>query len=355
MKGCQPAERRHDHIDCIRGIAAMAVVIFHVTLALASVGHHRALLDLVSTGWFDLGKWGVVLFFALSGYLVPRSFNPCERHPVQRFIVRRSVRLYPAYWLSMSLAVLVLPAVSDQSFSPSTILANATMMQQFVGAANVLGCYWTLQIEITFYVLVAAVFAARPDLRRLPARKLCGCTLILALILAGLRGALHAKLPVALPLGLCVMFAGACWREHQSSGAHVEARRLLAECLLLAIGILAVCRLAYSFDAGGQENWVRYGVTYLAALAAFASLTTFAKIGWAPFAGVGRASYSLYLLSPIVQALAETVGLHHAHPAVFAVAVVGFSLLAAAASHRYVESVGARAARELSSPAKLAA
>ena len=40
------------------------------------------------------------------------------------------------------------------------MLANLTMLQQFAGIENVIGLYWTLQIELIFYGLCVLLFCA---------------------------------------------------------------------------------------------------------------------------------------------------------------------------------------------------
>jgi hypothetical protein len=70
------------------------------------------------------------------------------------FWISRFFRLYPAYWLSILLVVLVggsIPAVL-------TLVINVTMLQKFVGFPDMIGVYWTLQIELIFYMLCSSRF-----------------------------------------------------------------------------------------------------------------------------------------------------------------------------------------------------
>ena len=54
----------------------------------------------------NAGRLGVVLFFAISGFVIPFSIKLAHRYPVREFLLTRFFRLYPAYWLSIPLGVI---------------------------------------------------------------------------------------------------------------------------------------------------------------------------------------------------------------------------------------------------------
>ena len=68
-----------------------------------------AFLDL-----FNAGRFGVALFFLISGFVIPFSFK--EPRPLLRFALSRFFRLYPAYWLSLMLALLIFPPLTGESY-----------------------------------------------------------------------------------------------------------------------------------------------------------------------------------------------------------------------------------------------
>lgn len=106
----------------------------------------------------NLGQVGVVIFFVISGMVIPYSLKQ-GRHALAVFAVSRFFRLYPAYWFSIALAV----ASSDWFLSTpvplSTVLINMTMLQAAVQTPDLFGVYWTLIIEMFFYVACAALFS----------------------------------------------------------------------------------------------------------------------------------------------------------------------------------------------------
>ena len=98
--------KRLENLDALRGLTAMSVLVqhllSHVWRAMPNGTHW---LKAIGLDYFDWGRFGVVLFFLISGYVIPLSFS--EPTPVRKFIVSRAFRLYPAFWLS----VLVMGAV----------------------------------------------------------------------------------------------------------------------------------------------------------------------------------------------------------------------------------------------------
>src|SRR5690606_36341921 len=67
-------------------------------------------------------------------------------------------RLYPAFWVSVVLAAILL-AVLAEAPSLATLLANGTMAATILGQDWMQGVYWTLFIELLFYVAVIGLFA----------------------------------------------------------------------------------------------------------------------------------------------------------------------------------------------------
>lgn len=91
---------RRDHIpelDGLRGIAVLLVLWHHVNSP-------TILPEL--PGWF--GRFGVHLFFVLSGFLITRILMYNRQHgiPIRNFIIRRGSRIFPLYYLVLVLLTL---------------------------------------------------------------------------------------------------------------------------------------------------------------------------------------------------------------------------------------------------------
>lgn len=105
----------------------------------------------------DFGRIGVACFFLISGFVIPFSL-PSGPALILTFAVRRLLRLYPTYWLSIVGVVLLSEVLFNRAPNTATVLANMTMLQQFVGIPHVQGLYWTLTLELAFYVMCALLY-----------------------------------------------------------------------------------------------------------------------------------------------------------------------------------------------------
>jgi peptidoglycan/LPS O-acetylase OafA/YrhL len=147
-------------LDALRGYAALVVVCFHLSPQVIGNERHLAVMRHI-----DLGKYGVLLFFLVSGYVIPMSL---ERHgSLRRFWVGRLCRIYPAYLAAIALFALCCAAgwlrwpASLRAETVTGVLAHVTMLPDLLGQRGALRVFWTLSYEMTFYLVVAGLFAWR--------------------------------------------------------------------------------------------------------------------------------------------------------------------------------------------------
>jgi peptidoglycan/LPS O-acetylase OafA/YrhL len=167
-------------LDLLRGVAALVVALHHATY------YFTPRLRTHMVGWFDPGVYGVLVFFLVSGYIVPASL---ERHGrVRNFWISRLTRIYPM--LTVACAVMVMPSVLGirdlraglNAYEPvSAVLAHLTMLQDVLGVPNVINVLWTLSYEMLFYLLVVAFFVTGVHRRSGP----IAVVLVSAAVLAG--------------------------------------------------------------------------------------------------------------------------------------------------------------------------
>ena len=294
-------ENRYDFIDSIRGLAALFVVYLHS--AGFFVSDYRPIeTDIFQffRNYIDPGKVGVVMFFIVSGLVIPFSLLHPGPHPLRAFIVNRFFRLYPIYWLSIAIGLVVLWPLDGVHATYIMVIANLTMLQQFIGIANVVDVYWTLQIELIFYALCAAMFMRKmldkPKSLEFTAFGLLACAFLLAVF----RFLLEKKLPVALPLGLSLMFWGTLWRQYMFKGNEECKRRAVRFMVAFVLCAPLLTILGYNKDFGFHETWYRYTLSYYSAIIIMFLLLGRFRITAPFFVWIGRASYSVYLFHPVV-------------------------------------------------------
>ncbi len=141
-------------LDVLRGLAALAVVMFHYTTRYDSMfGHPEAL-----PFQFPLGHLGVELFFMISGFVIFLTLNRTTHY--KDFLVSRFSRLFPVYWVAVltTFSVVTLLGLPGEERSLSELLVNFSMIQEFFGVKEVDSVYWTLRYELIFYCIMLAIF-----------------------------------------------------------------------------------------------------------------------------------------------------------------------------------------------------
>jgi len=149
--------KRYAELDALRGIAAIMVVLFHYSFRYGSI-YGYAVEPAFS---FEIGQYGVQLFFIISGFVIFLTLNKTEH--VSDFIVSRFSRLYPAYWAAMlfTFSVVYVFSLPGREVSFSVAVINCTMLQKWFKVASVDGVYWTLAVEMSFYVIMIFLFVTR--------------------------------------------------------------------------------------------------------------------------------------------------------------------------------------------------
>lgn len=151
-------------LDGLRGVAAVIVMLYHFTLRY----RERSGIDWQPLFSFD-GQFGVLLFFMISGYVITLTTSRVRR-PVD-FAFFRFSRLYPTYLACMVITTLLMLAAGGPKPMPTlaSFAANFTMLtkslRRFLHMPNDLpyidGAYWSLEIELFFYLLVFALLLIR--------------------------------------------------------------------------------------------------------------------------------------------------------------------------------------------------
>ena len=156
-----------------RLVLALFVVVQHVLRPLAPASLADALEPL------EVGGVAVLLFFALSGFIVSEAACAFYRDRPLAFGVNRLLRLYPTYLLALLLTAgalllahgsseaepLLLPGAPDlswRSFGANmlAILPGGSAILERAGTSPLLDIAWALRVEMRFYFLLFLLIAA---------------------------------------------------------------------------------------------------------------------------------------------------------------------------------------------------
>ena len=157
------ASARLHGLDTLRGLAILAVVLFHVSYALPEV-----LWPVIQFGWM-----GVDLFFVLSGFLIGsqllREHLSTGHIAIAGFYRRRAFRILPAYFVVLTLYRSVPQWREFPGLAPWWKFASFTENLLFRPQQRAFSHVWSLCVEEHFYLvlpLLALWLLRRPSSRR---------------------------------------------------------------------------------------------------------------------------------------------------------------------------------------------
>ncbi|MFB9251505.1 acyltransferase family protein [Sphaerisporangium melleum] len=371
-------------LDALRGIGAVAVVAEHLL---------PWVVPWLRPYTFNLGVYGIMVFFLVSGYIIPASL---ERHgDVRAFWIGRAFRLYPLYLAVIGLVLAMspwLPVRQAVPRDPASVAGHATMLLDVVDIAGVADTMWTLSYEMVFYLLVTALFVTGVHRRSgVPAVLLAVAAVIVGMFVpaAALRGGWVAWASAGVfAAGLACVVSGR-WRR--TAALALGGMALVLLFLGSRVPWLGVLILAVMFAGTAIHRWEHgtgpfWPVPLTLALVAAAPAGA-VQAGWwwvqpgvwittmvlvaATFAGamalrrrrvprvltwLGLISYSLYLLHhPLLRLYVWLTGDLRWSPwhlqLLMAALFVALILPAAWLTHRYVERPAQRLGRRLSARA----
>lgn len=293
-------------IDGLRGLAVLAVVVFHAG----------------PSTWLPGGFLGVSLFFTLSGYLIATlvlvEVESAGHLSLSQFWARRIRRLVPALLVATALVIALAHVIELPRSTRGELLGGLGYVANWVQLASgksyaelfqtpsALTHLWSLAIEEQFYVVFP--FAAWVVARRWPSRLrtafLVGAVLVTvagaatAWFMNDQAFAYYSTLTRAPEIGVGILLAVA---TRQPAVGHSRLATVVG------IGGLVVTLMAWRWS-GVTDAWIARGGLVTFALASTALVAAAIRpgpfstaLGWRPLRSLGRISYGLYLFHwPVV-------------------------------------------------------
>lgn len=147
--------KRIIELDALRAFSCLNLLVFHFTYVYQNKYGFASPLGFT----FPYGKYGVQLFFMLSGMV--NAMTLLSKRKAGDFLAARFIRIFPSYWLVIVLNVALFATIPmfHHSVSFDETIANLTTMPMLLGYENMEPVTWTLQVEMLFYLFLMTLFA----------------------------------------------------------------------------------------------------------------------------------------------------------------------------------------------------
>ncbi|MBK7665072.1 MAG: acyltransferase [Sterolibacteriaceae bacterium] len=280
-------------VDGLRGVAAAMVVLYH-------------LVGRTSAHWLTAkGYLGVSIFFVLSGFVIAMAIGDRNVTPgfLGRFAARRSLRLDPPYWLSIAIAIALMylatrVGVKKEFPTEWDVVAHLVYLQDILGIAPISDVYWTLCLEVQFYLfLILLLWACRQRVSSL------GFQFTLALLL-GLSLIQNADIATFTPKGVFLPY----WYGFMAGAVTywVRAGRLPTRFLYCALAVLLIFA---PFQHGDAVLVTALTASVIHIASRLGMMGTWLSGSGMQF--LGKTSYSLYLFHPLIGWSAQSFALRY--------------------------------------------
>lgn len=150
MRPANLAPTRIDGLEACRAAAAILVMLFHLGESYSG----EPFFEL-----FKRGYAGVDLFFVISGFIIFRTLQPGSS--IKTFAAKRFFRIFPPYWVILSLYVLTFGLAAiflpgfERDLSPDRLVTSYLLLPSY---DHVIAIAWTLSCEILFYLVAGVTY-----------------------------------------------------------------------------------------------------------------------------------------------------------------------------------------------------
>jgi peptidoglycan/LPS O-acetylase OafA/YrhL len=327
-------------LDGLRLLCALAVAGYHFGVSWRVDGVRPPLYHLPDAAPVLIyGFLGVEVFFLISGFVICMSG---WGRTVRGFAASRVARLYPAFWVCVLVTAVVVAAVPVAGGLPVSgvptvrdVVVNLTMLAEPLNSPLVDTVYWTLWVELRFYLIVACLVGAGMTDRRL---RIFGTGwLIAAVVMPTFPGAFLTE--IVMPDFAPYFIAGMTMFLLRRSCSDWRLWALLGGCWLVSLQRveLRVLDLKPGFAVAVWPAMVLLTIAYAVLLGIALGVTD--RLDWRWLTTAGALTYPFYLVHQRVgYVLIRTAHQHTGLPAGVLIAGAVVVLLTAAwLVHRLAE------------------
>lgn len=276
-------------IQYLRGIAAMMVVVFHLTIGLERMGYRADGLIGVSGG--------VDIFFIISGFVMWMTTRTRAIGPVA-FWHKRIQRIVPLYWLVTTAMLAILLVAPSLLHTSSFDLGHVILSYLFIAARNpgkpaiepLVFAGWTLNYEMFFYLVFGLALLLRPMWRLVVV-----AAFFVLLVAIGFAARFPApSVPNFYTSTIMLEFVGGLflgeWVHRRGSA------RLMPAPLAILFVLGGFAAMLPVRDTAQEMRWILFGLPSFAIVAGSLALEGHGLVRrWRALLALGDASYSLYL------------------------------------------------------------
>lgn len=353
-------QRHFPALDGLRGLAILLVIPHNADAFTHATGLLWPAALLAHAGWI-----GVQLFFVLSGFLITSNLLDAQQatNYYQSFFARRTLRIFPLYYGTLFVALIVVPQFVVQPPEVTSTYVHQVWLWTFLvnwvepfgKAVYGFPHFWSLAVEEQFYL-------AWPFLmRRRSARsvwKLCAILMAVALLTRCAMLFAGAKAEEIYMFTICRMDALAAGAAAAAVIRMPQAAAMLRRysdkfCIAgLALGVVGAA-VTDTYAVYGIGTFI-FGYTILSVcfgvllLGAIAPASRFAApyqavLNWAPLRSVGKYSYAMYVFHMLIIFIVGSALLPKLqqwtryYPVIYALSIALLSYLAAFISYHCYE------------------